>query len=58
MNIVITGGSGFIGRYLYARMHFSRRAQKLFSIWHLLHMPLVFMMFAAAIVHIVAVHVY
>lgn len=56
--MLTVAGSGFIGRYLYARMHFSRRAQQLFSIWHLLHMPLVFMMFAAAAVHIVAVHVY
>lgn len=55
--MLTVAGSGFIGRYLYARVgiaHFKR----LFSIWHLLHLPLVFMMFIAAIVHVIAVHVY
>ncbi len=32
--------------------------ERLFSLWHVLHMPIMFIMFVAAIVHIVAVHVY
>lgn len=32
--------------------------ERLFSLWHALHLPLIFMMLVAAVVHIVAVHVY
>lgn len=32
--------------------------ERLFSIWHALHLPLIFMLVVAAVVHIVAVHVY
>jgi len=32
--------------------------ERLFSLWHALHIPLIFMLIVAAIVHIVAVHVY
>jgi len=32
--------------------------ERLFSLWHALHIPLIFMMIIAAIIHIVAVHVY
>jgi hypothetical protein len=32
--------------------------ERLFSLWHALHLPLIFMMVIAAVVHIVAVHVY
>jgi len=32
--------------------------ERLFSLWHTLHVPLIFMMFIAAFVHIIAVHVY
>lgn len=32
--------------------------ERLFSLWHALHLPLIFMLVVAAIVHIVAVHVY
>jgi hypothetical protein len=32
--------------------------ERLFSLWHALHIPLIFMLVVAAIVHIVAVHVY
>jgi hypothetical protein len=31
---------------------------KLFSLWHLLHLPLFFMLLVAGIVHIVSVHIY
>jgi hypothetical protein len=32
--------------------------ERLFSVWHALHLPLIFMLLVAAGVHIVAVHVY
>jgi hypothetical protein len=32
--------------------------ERLFSLWHLLHVPLIFMLLIAGIVHVVAVHVY
>jgi hypothetical protein len=32
--------------------------ERLFSLWHALHLPLIFMLIIAAVVHIVAVHVY
>jgi hypothetical protein len=32
--------------------------QRLFGLWHVLHLPLIFMLFLAGIVHVVAVHVY
>ena len=32
--------------------------ERLFSLWHVLHLPLFFMLLIAGIVHVVAVHVY
>ncbi len=32
--------------------------ERLFSLWHALHVPLIFMMILAAVIHIIAVHVY
>jgi hypothetical protein len=32
--------------------------ERLFSLWHVLHLPLFFMLLAAGIVHVVAVHLY
>ncbi|MBV9343871.1 MAG: hypothetical protein JO341_07405 [Gammaproteobacteria bacterium] len=32
--------------------------ERLFSLWHALHIPLMFMMIIAAIIHVIAVHVY
>ena len=32
--------------------------ERLFSLWHVLHMPLFFMLIIAGIVHVIAVHVY
>lgn len=32
--------------------------EKLFSLWHVLHLPLFFMLLVAGIVHVVAVHIY
>ncbi len=52
------------GTYIKTRLVATRRVaefeayERLFSLWHVLHMPLMFIMFMAAIVHVVAVHVY
>jgi hypothetical protein len=52
------------GAYISKRLSATRRVaefeayERLFSLWHVLHMPIMFIMFIAAIVHIVAVHVY
>lgn len=52
------------GAYISKRLSATRRVaefeayERLFSLWHVLHMPIMFVMFIAAIVHIVAVHVY
>ncbi|MEY4760919.1 MAG: hypothetical protein RLZZ200_775 [Pseudomonadota bacterium] len=32
--------------------------EQMFSLWHMLHLPLFFMLLAAGIVHVIAVHVY
>ncbi len=32
--------------------------ERLFSMWHALHIPLIFMMIIAAVIHVIAVHVY
>ena len=50
--------------YIQRRLAATRRVaafqsyERLFSLWHTLHVPLIFMMFIAAVVHIIAVHVY
>lgn len=35
-----------------------RAYERLFSLWHVLHVPFVFMLVFSAIVHVVAVHMY
>jgi hypothetical protein len=50
--------------YVDRRLTASRRVagfegyERLFSLWHALHIPLIFMMIIAAVIHIIAVHVY
>jgi hypothetical protein len=50
--------------YVDRRLAASRRVagfegyERLFSLWHALHIPLIFMMIIAAVIHIIAVHVY
>ena len=51
-------------RYAYRRLETGRRAteyqmyERLFSLWHVLHIPLFFMLLIAGIAHVVAVNVY
>jgi hypothetical protein len=50
--------------YIDRRLHAARRVgtfetyERLFSLWHILHLPLFFMLLIAGIVHVIAVHVY
>jgi len=50
--------------YVSRRMKITREVvefriyEKLFSVWHVLHMPLFLMLIAAGIVHVISVHVY
>jgi hypothetical protein len=50
--------------YVARRMRISREVvefriyERLFSVWHVLHMPLFLMLIAAGIVHVISVHVY
>jgi hypothetical protein len=32
--------------------------ERLFSLWHALHLPLIFILLVAGVVHVIAVHVY
>jgi hypothetical protein len=51
-------------RYAYRRLEAGRRMQeyqlyaRLFSFWHVLHIPLFFMLLVAGIVHVIAINVY
>ena len=57
-NITIT--RGFVERYTVAlrRIAVLRVYERLFSFWHILHMPLFIMMIITAVIHIFAVHLY
>ncbi len=49
--------SGLVGRFLYTRVPRSPRAggrRRAFATWYLIHLPLTWALFAAAIIHIVA----
>ena len=51
-------------RYVDARLAATRRVvefgafERLFSLWHALHLPLFLMLLIAGVVHVVAVHLY
>jgi hypothetical protein len=53
-----------LSRYVARRLKLSREVaefesyERLFSLWHMLHLPLFFLLVTAGIVHVVAVHVY
>jgi hypothetical protein len=53
-----------VGQYIDRRIDASRRVaefslyERLFSLWHVLHLPLFLMLLLAGIVHVIAVHVY
>ena len=53
-----------VRRYIRRRLEATRRVaefesyERLFSLWHVLHLPLFFMLLIAGVVHVIAVHVY
>lgn len=53
-----------VRRYIARRLNATRQVvefesyERLFSLWHVLHLPLFFMLLIAGVVHVVAVHVY
>jgi hypothetical protein len=53
-----------VRRYVARRLDATRRVaefesyERLFALWHVLHLPLFFMLLIAGIVHVIAVHVY
>jgi len=51
---------GYVDRRLAAtrRVASFEGYERLFSLWHALHIPLIFMMVIAAVIHVIAVHVY
>jgi hypothetical protein len=51
---------GFVNRYTGTLRNIAafRVYERLFSLWHVLHLPLFFMMIITAVVHIFAVHLY
>lgn len=56
----LAGGRVFIARYVAGALRVAQfsRYERLFSLWHVLHVPLVWMMVLSAIAHVVAVHAY
>jgi len=53
-----------IGPPLWEHLHIARLVvqfrvwERVFALWHAVHVPLAFLLFAAAFVHVVAVHMY
>jgi hypothetical protein len=56
----LAGGRVFIAEYVAGVQRVAQfsRYERLFSLWHVLHVPLVWMMLFSAIAHVVAVHAY
>lgn len=56
--MLVVSGSGVVGRFLYTRVDQGSAWARAFSLWHALHLPFCVILFAAAFVHVVAVHMY
>lgn len=56
----LAGGKAFIEDFIQSVLRVAQfsRYERLFSLWHVLHVPLVWMMLLSAIAHVVAVHAY
>jgi hypothetical protein len=56
----LAGGRAFIKRYVAGAQRVAQfsRYERLFSMWHMLHVPLLWMMVFTAVAHVVAVHAY
>ena len=56
----LAGGKALIANFLAGAQRVAQfsRYERMFSLWHVLHVPLVWMMVFSAIAHVVAVHAY
>ncbi len=56
----LAAAKALIGAYLSGMQRVAqfRRYERLFSLWHILHVPLVWMLVLTAIAHVIAVHAY
>ena len=56
----LIAGKMAIRRYLDAVIEVTKFSayEQLFSLWHILHIPFVFMLFISGVVHVIAVHMY
>lgn len=56
----VAAGKSAIRQYLNAVVDVARFSayERLFSLWHILHVPFVFMLIISGIVHVIAVHMY
>jgi hypothetical protein len=56
----LEGGRAFIDEFISGAQRVAQfsRYERLFALWHVLHVPLVWMMLFSAIAHVVAVHAY
>ena len=54
------GGKAFINSYVEAINKVAQFGifERMFSIWHIAHVPLIFLLLVTAIIHVVAVHMY
>lgn len=54
------GGKQFINSYVEAVNKVAQFGvfERMFSIWHIAHVPLIFLLLATAIIHVIAVHMY
>ena len=56
----LSAASSVIDAYLLAVRHTAQFTayERLFSLWHILHVPFVFMLVISGVVHVIAVHMY
>ena len=56
----LAGGKALIAEFIFGAQRVAQfsRYERLFSLWHVLHVPFVWMMVLSAIAHVVAVHAY
>ena len=56
----LAAAGAMISTYLEAARHAAQFSayERLFSLWHILHVPFVFMLVISGVVHVIAVHMY
>jgi hypothetical protein len=56
--MLVVAASGVIGRIIYPKIHHDAFYARVFALWHAFHLPLCVLLFGAAIVHVIAAHMY